>query len=377
MEESLVQWILLKNQEQFSKILGITLGRCIGTEFTTKSGRLDFIFELDSDEILLVELETNIDSASKYEHSTDQVKRYLGLQSEFPGKRTKVALVYAEDNTPEKYHEMLKVFSEKYGVILKRYSLQKILKSYNEMVNQLYKTSGLSLSRAVALGVTSISWLKKIIAAFLESSVNSSIDVLPWAELKSRFSSSTNFYVLKRLAEDFELIEMIKKNNKKRIRLTEPGRRFRDELYLEVMFQNGELNNILSQDLTIGQKRILLEILLNGNFTKVKVNIFHFLRFIHLTEGDRIPKLSTRLTSSEKQYLNDIFRASYNSRTLKDLVSQTCTFCMELGLIERLPAKNQVNDKAMFTSLGSRVYYYFEQLLSIERERYQIPLQFC
>jgi hypothetical protein len=194
-----------------------------------------------------------------------------------------------------------------------------------------------------------------------------------------KFSSKTNFYVLKRLAEDFELIQINKAKKKTVVALTDLGQRFRDELYVESIMNENRIDNscsiISATPLTTGQQRILIEILINGNFTKLKVNIFHLLRFIQLTEGSRLPKQNSRLTASEKQYLNDVFRASYNTRTLKDLVHQTITMCEELGLVERMHEPNQVYDKIMFTSLGSRVYYYFEQLLAVERERYQIPLQ--
>jgi hypothetical protein len=194
--------------------------------------------------------------------------------------------------------------------------------------------------------------------------------------LKEIFTSDTNFYVLKRFAEDFELIE-IEKTGAKNIVLTDYGLRFRDDLYTQFISIIANLTNESQaiKELTTGQTKLLLEVLVNGNFTRLKVNIFHFMRFVQLTEGNWLPKQSSKLTKAECQYLNDIFNSSYRSRTLKDLLLQTCTFCEELGLINRLALADELYDKLLFTSLGSRVYNYFEQLLHVERERHQIPMQ--
>jgi hypothetical protein len=375
-DESLVQWILLKNPVYFSKILDIGLGRCLGTEITTDHGRLDFIYEVGDDEILLIELETSIDSTSKFDHCANQIKRYLNLKNKFPKKNVTVALAYANEGTSDHFQKRLQDFSENYNILLKSYSMFKLLKVYDEMLNRLYRTCGVSLGRAVALGITSITWLNKFIFLFIDGhNYPKPVDSLTWKELKGMFSSNTNFYVLKRFAEDFELVQ-VKNIKKTRIfLLTEYGQRFRDELATEYQFHNDNFELDRIRALTMSQKRLLIEILLNGNFTKIKVNIFHFLRFVHLTEGNWLPKNSAKLTKAEQQFLNNMFRASYNSRTLKDIVQQTCTFCEELGFLEKLPMQNQVYDKVVFTSLGSRAYNYFEQLLNVERERYQIPLQ--
>ena len=375
-DESLVQWILSKNPEYFANILGRPLGRCVGTEVTTKFGRLDFIFETPKGELILIELETSIDSASKLLHTTSQLSRYLNLQKTLTSKKMMVALVYAEEGTTQKFQKQLNEFTNEHGLILRKYSILKLLKMYDKMLNQLCRTSGISLGRAVALGITSLSWLNKFIMSFIElDSLHTRLDTISWNELKKSFSSNTNFYVLKRFAEDFELIEVITSKKGKVVTLSKYGRRFRDELRAEMKFNDEMIQNSNIIELNIIQKRILLEILINGNFTKIKVNIFHFLRFVHMTEGDWLPKTDTKLTKPEQQYLNNTFRTSYNSRTLKDIVQQTCTFCEELGLAEKMFMQNQVYDKVVFTTLGSRVYNYFEQLLNVERERHQIPQQ--
>ena len=377
MDEKLVQWVLSKDLPYFSEILNIPIDRCLGTEVTTKYGRVDFMLRVNDNRLLIVELETSINNSAKLVHCTEQILRYIKLKKQYQYRSTDldVALVYAKDTTPKKFVDELEKFAIATKIILKTYSLQKIFTRYNKMVNQLNYTSGISLGRAIALGVTSIAWLNKFMLPFLDTDIET--DVIPWEDLKHQFSSNTNFYVLKRLVEDFELVEIKNKNKKRLIALTEHGCRFRDELYTQISIWNpgnSTKQNIL-KELTVGQKRLLLEILLNGNFTKLKINILHFLRFVHLTEGAWLPKQGMKLTRAEIQYLNNMFNSSYNSRTLKDLILQTCTFCEELELVQKLPAPDQVYDKVMFTSLGSRVNNHFEQLLHVERERYQIPLQ--
>ena len=405
MTELSVQWYFQKKPGTLAKILKLHLGRCLGTEVTTKFGRVDFMYQIDEKGLLIVELETGIDSASKLEHCTNQVTRYLKLNQQFRNKKLDVALVYAHDDTPERFRKELEVFCVDAGVILRSYSIQSIYIEYNKMVNQLNYTSGLSLGRAVALGVTSISWLKKALLPFVIYTNQSKIETLnelinklwfsvennqfellelnnidlpysiPYEILMDLFNSKTNFYVLKRLAEDFEMFELKRLKKVHLVCLTPAGLRFRDELYSQLHFHKLQIGSTGLKDITPGQKQLLLEILLNGNFTKIKVNIFHFLRFVHLTEGSWLPKGSTKLSKTECQYLNNIFNSSYNSRTLKDLIQQTCTFCEELGLVKRISAPRELFDKLIFTSLGSRVYNHFELLLHLERERYQIPLQ--
>jgi len=349
-EESLVQWVLLKRPEHLSNILQLKLGKCLGTELTTKFGRVDFMFDLNNKELLIIELETNIDSSAKYQHCTSQIQRYLKLKNTFRGKKVKVALVYGSENTSEQMVGKLSQFASDHGVIIREYSIQKIIKLYNETVNQLNYTSGVSLGRAVALGITSLTWLKKFMAAFLINDAQNqyedgSISIQDfWSEqsiqdlllldaydvdlssgirlkdLKRLFTSTTNFYVLKRLAEDFELIHSGKsgkskgKSQFKVVTPTSTGVRFCEELILEFRLKNYGISDNYSKELTKNQSTILLEVLVNGNFTKLKVNIFHFLRYIHLTEGSWLLKQGSKLSAAERQFLNGAFRSSYNAK---------------------------------------------------------------
>jgi hypothetical protein len=248
---------------------------------------------------------------------------------------------------------------------------------------RLNRTSGLTLSKSVALGVSSLKWLNKFMVPFLVSASPK----IRWNELKTHFNSITNFYVLKRLAEDFELVSKFRLKRENFVGLTDYGERFRDEVLQAEMLTNiivrdnpinqkeNNAPDYLLDILSLEQKRILLDILLNGNFTKLKTNIFYFLRFIHLTEGEWMPKISTKMTATQKLYINNILNSSYSPRTLKELLQQLCNYCEELELIERIPNKNCHYDKIILTSLGSRVIGYFELYLHLKREQLQIPLQ--
>ena len=88
-----------------------------------------------------------------------------------------------------------------------------------------------------------------------------------------------------------------------------------------------------------------------------------------------MPKMSTKITSWQKMYINNILNSSYSARTLKELMQQLCNYCVELELVERIVNKKCLYDKLLLTSLGSRVIGYFDLFLHLKRERIQIPLQ--
>jgi hypothetical protein len=67
--------------------------------------------------------------------------------------------------------------------------------------------------------------------------------------------------------------------------------------------------------------------------------------------------------------------SSYNLETLKSHFMQLYKYSNELGMLERISCRGENYDKAMLTSLGSRVLFCFELNLQLARERHQIPLQ--
>ncbi len=369
--------------EYLQTALGFGSLKKIGAEITTTQGRVDFIYETEENNVLVIELETEISSESKYHHCFDQLLRYKRLENKFNGKKVEVILLFANEGTTPKFRALLVENAKDHDFLLRQYSLIEIKRLFYSTMNRLNRTSGLTLSKSVALGVSSLKWLNKFMVPFL-TSISPKIR---WNELKVYFNSTTNFYVLKRLAEDFELISKCRLKGETFVGLTDYGERFRDEVLQAEMLNNIIIrdNTIYQKDnntpdyildiLSLEQKRILLDILLNGNFTKLKTNIFYFLRFIHLTEGEWMPKISTKMSASQKLYINNILNSSYSPRTLKELLQQLCNYCEELELVERIPNRNCHYDKVILTSLGSRVIGYFELYLHLKREQLQIPLQ--
>jgi hypothetical protein len=72
MNESLVQWVLMHEPEYLQSVLGFGSLKKVGSEITTDYGRVDFIYETFKNEVLVIELETGINSVSKYRHCIDQ-----------------------------------------------------------------------------------------------------------------------------------------------------------------------------------------------------------------------------------------------------------------------------------------------------------------
>jgi hypothetical protein len=369
--------------EYLQSVLGFGPLKKVGSEITTEFGRVDFMYETLENELLVIELETGINSDSKYRHCLDQILRYKNLEYKFNGKKVKVILLYATESTISKYNDLIQLNSQRYFFLTRKYSMIKIKSSFRSIMDRLNRTAGLTLSRSVALGVSSLSWLNKFMLPFWRKEN----DKIQSNDLKNWFNSHTNFYVLKRLAEDFELISKTRMKRVNYFALTDYGKRFQNAMLRSDLFKNviydkdhklqGNLpdSDYIIDLLNLEQKRILIEILLNGTLTKLKTNIFHFLRFVYFTEGEWMPKMSTKISSWQKMYINNILNSSYSARTLKELVQQLCNYCVELELVERVVNKKCPYDKLILTSLGSRVIGYFDLFLHLKRERIQIPLQ--
>src|SRR3989339_967430 len=99
MNESLVQWILLKRPEYLQEKLGCKLNRKLGENYTTEQGRIDFAFET-TEEILVVELETGINNKAKFEYCIEQVKRYQQIKF-ITQKPVNFIILFDKENTPQ------------------------------------------------------------------------------------------------------------------------------------------------------------------------------------------------------------------------------------------------------------------------------------
>lgn len=167
MDERLVQWTLLKNLPELSNIIGKQIIKKMAEEYTTDQGRIDFILETPN-EILIVELETKIDTAYKLSYCIEQVKGYRQI-SYTVAKPIKYAIIY-EESTPVEFKRELSKFAGKLDIILKTYPISRIQELYNKVLEELKRTSGLYIGSPVAMDITHLRYLNKIIKSFYVAS---------------------------------------------------------------------------------------------------------------------------------------------------------------------------------------------------------------
>ena len=82
MNESLVEWTLLREQNYLSECIGLGLKKKVLQQYSTKYGRIDFAHELNDGRIAITELETIIDSKSKLEYCQYQCLEYANIKFE-------------------------------------------------------------------------------------------------------------------------------------------------------------------------------------------------------------------------------------------------------------------------------------------------------
>jgi len=361
MNESLVQWVLLRRPEYLESRLGFRLGRKIGENYSTEQGRIDFAFETEKD-LLVVELETAIDNRAKFEYCTGQVTRYRDIRF-LTEKAVKFVILFDEANTPGRFLKALRDFSDRLNVLLRSYSILDVQQLYHECLEELTRTTGLYLGPPVAMDVVYLRWLNKVIQPYYEDRVDS----LSIPALRSIFTSRTSYSVYSALAKQFELITQAQNGQ---MEPTNYGRRFRDNHNAAIIESKASMPNLSTE-----QKRVLLEVLTNGVFTKSKVNIYYFLRFVHLTGGEWVPRPSTPEDKEKLKFVNFLFGKSYRWTTVRELLPFTCNQCEELDLAERMRLSKSRYDRVLLTTLGSRVLGYLELYLHLKREQLQIPLQ--
>jgi len=197
-------------------------------------------------------------------------------------------------------------------------------------------------------------WLNKILKPFLDFSK----DTLTKSELAKYFSSynTTNFKCYLRLALDFEMIEFdgkyytITKNGKNYIHSFNP------------LVFNSTHRQLPSIDLTNKQKKLLLKISTNGNWTVHKTNICWFFKFIKVTGGKWLPN-SKDFTEQKLDFVNGLFGVSYSKRTMYEFLNFTCNFCMELELVDRIKSGGKF-DRVRLMPLGIKVGNIFGLALS-------------
>lgn len=363
MLESLVQWVLLKRPEYLQEKLGFRLQKKIGENYTTEQGRIDFAFETES-ELVVVELETAINNKAKFEYCTQQVKAYQQIHF-LTAKPVRFVILYDEENSSARFVDELRDFCEKLDILLRTYSILDVQKLYRQCLEELTRTAGVYLGPPVAMDIVYLRWLNRIVKPFYDARLSA----LPRKKIRNIFRSNTNFAVYMRLAKYFEIVTEDKQSGL--IELTPYGKRFRDAYNAQIIRSSATM-----PDLSTEQKRVLLEVLTNGVFTKSKMNIYYFLRFVHLTNGEWLPKHTRPQDEDEEklQFVNVFFRKSYRWTTVSKLLLFTCNQCEELELVERMRLSTRF-DRVLLTTLGSRVLGYLELYLHLRREQVQIPLQ--
>ena len=369
MNENVVQWVLLRRTDYLAKHLKLSLRRKLAEYQTTDYGIIDFAFDTAQNEIAVVELETGIASTSKLNFCLEQSVRYKGLTTQVQNP-LRVFILYDQLGTPASFAKRLHVESQRHGLELRTYSMLDVKELYQRCMEELQKTSGIYLGRPVAMNITHLRLMNRLLLPFWTTRG----DRLPESGLMSSFNPRGNrtvYRVRRTLAEHFDLIRLEEGARKtKHIVLTELGKRFCENISYEPLARGHEF------DLSHGQRQVILESLTNGHFTKSKVNIYYLLRFIHLTNGDWIPKEHGDIGADRLTYLNNFLGTTYKPGPLTRLVRFTFNQCVELGLVDGIetPAY-QPTFKAFLTTLGSRVLGFLELYLHLKREQLQIPLQ--
>lgn len=139
------------------------------------------------------------------------------------------------------------------------------------------------------------------------------------------------------------------------------------------IFQN---KNVSSIDLTNAQKRLILQVLTNGNWDgKVhKVNIYWFLRFIEVTGGDWLPK-NAPFDKDKLEIARGLFKVHYNFLTMQQFLNWCSNYCEELGLIEKVKSTSNY-DSIVLTPLGVEVNNIFSMDILVKKNRMNLSFKY-
>ena len=224
-------------------------------------------------------------------------------------------------------------------------------------MERLSLSFGLALPEPKNYTICYLRWLNKILKPFYDFEKNT----LTKEELAFYFTSSgtTNFRCYLRLALDFEMIE----TKGESYAITSNGNDYISDFNPEI----DSASSLPSVNLTNEQKKNLLRVITNGNWTKHKVNIYWFLRFMEVTNGEWMPNRKD-FEESKLGLANGLFGVNYKSRTMYEFLSFACNWCIELGLIERIKTGSDY-DKLYLTPLGVEINNIFSLDLQLKRSR--------
>lgn len=363
MNESLVQWTLLHNLDFLSKTLDFPIARKIGQEISTEFGRIDFVVEDTMMNQLIVELETILDNKAKLDYCFNQILNYKNFRL---SEETQYCILYASE-TNRKNEKTVYRFARENDVLVREYSLNEVKNLYTSTIERLSLSLGMSLPQPRNYTICYLRWLNKIMKPFKDQSK----DTLTIDEISANFTSykTTNFRCYRRLALDFEMFSV----DGEYFNITGYGKEFISNFNPSILFATK--TNIPSIDLSNEQKRLLLKILTNGNWTIHKVNLYWFLRFIEVTSGDWIPKQLKYFEQAKLDLVNGLFGVNYRKRTMYEILNFTCNFCLELGLVERITSTTNY-DKVYLTPLGIEVNNIFSFDLQIKKSRLNLNFKY-
>ncbi len=364
MVESLVQWTLLNNAAVLANALQFDFAKIIGQEITTDFGRLDFVLANNLGKHWIVELETAIDSKAKLNYCLDQTLNYKNVSFT---DDTDYCILYAAE-TNSFYEKQLIAFCHQHQILSRKYSLENTKKLYGQTVERLSLNVGLALPNPKNYTICYLRWLNKIMKPFREANSSRLNSEQLFAPFQNGKSSTTNFKCYERIALDFELFEQ----SENYYTLTLNGKAFVENMspYIDVT------PNVSSINLTNEQKRILLQILTNGNWNNCihKVNIYWFLRFVEVTRGSWLPK-KHEFDSDKLDIANGLFSVSYGKRTMHEFLTWCSNYCLELGLIERIKSTSDY-DSVVLTPLGIEISNIFSIDLTLKRSRMNLNFRY-
>jgi hypothetical protein len=360
MKESLVQWTLLQNLEFLSKSLDFSISLKKGQEITTDFGRIDFILENDQKYQLIVELETLLDTRNKREYCFNQVMNYKNVS--YSGK-TDYCILYANE-TNDKAKSIITDFGKTNEVLIKTYSINDVKNLYTNTVERLSLSFGLSLPKPANYTICFLRWLNKILKPYKDFNSTHLCE----KELAKYFTSpnTTNFKCYLKLALDFEMIFQ----NEDGYSISLNGIEYNQNYNPEIDF----VPNLSSIDLTNEQKKILLRVITNGNWSSHKVNIYWFLRFLEVTNGEWLPNIKN-FEKHKLDLVNGLFSVSYRSRTMYEFLNFACNWCMELGLVDKIKSTNSY-DRIYLTPLGIEISNIFSLDLQLKKNRLNLNFKY-
>lgn len=360
MNESLVRWTLLNNLEFLGRSLDFSIAGKKGQEITSDFGRIDFILEDFQKRELIVELETLLNSRNKLDQCFTQVLNYKNVKF---ADQTEYCILYASETNPSAQEKVVE-FGRTNDVLVKTYSLNEVKRLYATTVDRLSLSFGLALPKPANYTICYLRWLNKILKPFYDAGK----DFLEAKELAGYFTShkTTNFRCYLRLALDFEMI----KPNGKLFFITQNGKDYIQNFDITIH----RSSNLPSINLTNEQKKILLRVITNGNWTAHKVNVYWFLRFIEVTNGDWIPNIK-EFDRMKLELLNGLFGVSYKARTMYEFLNFACNWCAELDLIERINTNSRY-DRLYLTPLGIEINNIFSLDLQLKRNRLNLNFKY-